>query len=171
MGTVVEVPVRGFDRYSIRTDGKVRMIYGRLSEGFAMGRPDPRGKYHRQIRLYGEHGIKVHYLHRMVAEAFVHNPRPDIFDTVDHINRDPTDNRACNLRWLTHQLNTLNHEGRNCSYHKRDKKWVAYLTLGGVHKFLGYYATEEEASAVGVRARGEAFERILSHHLANATHE
>jgi len=47
-------------------------------------------------------------VHRLVALAFVENPRPDIFAQVDHINRDRSDNRATNLRWVNFELNSLN---------------------------------------------------------------
>lgn len=39
------------------------------------------------------------YQHRIIAELFILNP--DNKPTVDHINRDRSDNRPCNLRWAT----------------------------------------------------------------------
>lgn len=48
----------------------------------------------------GIHG-KTYNVHRLIADAFISNP--DNKPTVDHINRDRTDNRACNLRWATHR--------------------------------------------------------------------
>lgn len=42
---------------------------------------------------------KNYYVHRLVAETFI--PNPEGKPTVDHINRDRSDNRVYNLRWAT----------------------------------------------------------------------
>ena len=45
-------------------------------------------------------------VHRIVAEAFIDNPRE--CREVDHINRNRQDNRVENLRWVTHEENQAN---------------------------------------------------------------
>ena len=46
------------------------------------------------------------FIHRAVAELFI--PNPENKQEVDHINTNKHDNRAVNLRWVTHQENMLN---------------------------------------------------------------
>ena len=44
---------------------------------------------------------KAFLVHRLIAECFI--PNPDHKPTVDHLNRDATDNRVCNLRWASYK--------------------------------------------------------------------
>ena len=50
--------------------------------------------------------IGTFFIHRAVAELFV--PNPENKPVVDHINTDYSDNRACNLRWVTQKENNNN---------------------------------------------------------------
>jgi hypothetical protein len=81
-------------RTDVRPDG---FVMRRLNE-WTRGYLDPHGYYQ----------LENQRVHRIVAELFVPNPRPDIFKIVDHINRVRGDNRAENLRWVNHRLNMLN---------------------------------------------------------------
>lgn len=65
-----------------------------------------KGRY-QKVSLRGRDGkIKTHYVHRLVAQAFIENleKKPE----VDHINGDKDDNRAENLRWVTGKENSNN---------------------------------------------------------------
>lgn len=58
-------------------------------------------------RTHNGYYIVAHeFVHRMIAKTFVENPENKPF--VDHINANRTDNRACNLRWVTQAENNRN---------------------------------------------------------------
>ena len=49
---------------------------------------------------------KFYQIHRLVAQAFL--PNPENKPCIDHINTNKTDNRVCNLRWVTAKENMNN---------------------------------------------------------------
>ena len=71
-------------------------------------------------------------VHRLVAEAFIDNPQG--YTEIDHVNRNKSDNRADNLRWVTHSENM-----RNSTMQKRRSSWkdivATDLVTGEVYEF------------------------------------
>jgi hypothetical protein len=75
---------------------------------------------------------------------------------VDHINRDPHDNRRCNLRQCSYKENSYNasvssNNASNIlgvSWYKPGNKWRVYICPDGKFISLGYYDTLEEAAKV-----------------------
>lgn len=65
---------------------------------------DKYGYFVVSLRVNGK--SKQHFVHRLVAQAFM--PNPDNKPHIDHINTDKTDNRVCNLRWVTQKENSNN---------------------------------------------------------------
>jgi len=69
---------------------------------------------HKQLKSFRGNGgydrinlnRKKYSVHRLVAETFLENP--DNKPYVDHINRNPKDNRLENLRWATGSENNMN---------------------------------------------------------------
>lgn len=64
--------------------------------------------------------------------------------TVDHIDRDPTNNRRSNLRYATpkQQLQNRGFKGVSQIY---NGKWQARIVIDGKRKQLGCFSTREEA--------------------------
>lgn len=90
--------------------------------------------------------------HTMSMHRQIMNP-PDS-KLVDHINRDPRDNRKCNLRMCTSSQNSFNQKKRKnvtskykgVSYSKERNKWVCMITCKYKDYPLGRFKTEQEAA-------------------------
>jgi hypothetical protein len=80
---------------------------------------------------------------------------------IDHINRDRSDNRLCNLRLVTHMENGHNQKLRatnNSGYagvfwHTQSKKWRASIMVNYKPIHLGGFDTPEEANVAYVTAK------------------
>jgi hypothetical protein len=72
---------------------------------------------------------------------------------IDHIDRDPSNNRIENLRLATRGQNSHNRTKyktntsgfKGVSFFKAGRKWHARIMANGVDRHLGYYNTPEDA--------------------------
>lgn len=115
--------------------------------GAIVGSPDPNGYLRTQLNGH------VHLLHRII---WLHYYGAWPSEWIDHINRNPADNRIANLRQATRSLNNQN---RVNSY-RRSKtgllgvsrrpdcnRFTAYICVNGKNKYLGNFKTAELAHA------------------------
>lgn len=73
---------------------------------------------------------------------------------IDHINRNPLDNRKCNLRICTQSNNSMNRiklkksssKYKGVSFCKRNNKYKSHIKINGVLKYLGTFQNEELAA-------------------------
>ncbi|MFA5783392.1 MAG: AP2 domain-containing protein [Phycisphaerae bacterium] len=100
---------------------------------------------------------KLQQMHRLIMKP----PRDKV---VDHINRNGLDNRRANLRVVTQTQNKWNNgqrvtryssKYRGVSWHKREKKWTAIISINGRAKSLGYFKDEKEAARAFDKAAKE----------------
>jgi hypothetical protein len=81
---------------------------------------------------------------------------------VDHINRDPLDNRISNLRLVNRTTNNRSKRvsGKSrfpgVSWHKQKRKWRAQITVDRKQIHLGLFACEQDAA----RAYRAAFKKL-----------
>lgn len=117
------------ERYEVSDEGQVRhAVTGRVMSGGI----NAHGYRQVSFRPDGKHGRHVGYtVHRMVALTFI-GPRPE-GHSVDHINRDRSDNRLVNLRYIAERDNCA----QGGAWHRGRKKTV------------------EHAAKVGASMRGE----------------
>lgn len=91
-------------------------------------KPQPNGKGYLRVSIGG----RLRFVHRMVAELYVQNPENK--PQVNHKNGDKTDNRACNLEWVSNQENRdhamktgLHLQGERCSWTKLKDEDVRFI--------------------------------------------
>ncbi len=112
----------------------------------------------RQAMTYLEDGyflgrvLSAKVLAHRVAWAIYYGQWP--CGSLDHVNRDRSDNRISNLRPTTPTQNAANTTSKpgsssrylGVSWHKAEKKWVANIQSCGRRRTLGRFADEEEAA-------------------------
>ena len=153
---------------------------------FSVGTPDGpyfkgypcklRGKVYRRLKtISGE----FKFVHRMVALTYCHNPLPEFFDLVDHINGKTDDNHDTNLRWINSMLNSANSSARN-AYRTTKRpitkngrrvwipskhRWESRVTINGIKHKLGYSTTEAEACEISRTFRRNQFAKLYLSYL------
>ena len=91
-----------------------------------------------------EGGSKAEWLHRIVALAFVDNPNPEKFNTVNHIDENPANNRADNLEWCNNSYNMR--YGKQFIRRMFTRKPVSQYTLDG--DYIASYASATKAATL-----------------------
>ena len=115
------------------------------------------------VTLYKNKKQKHLNIHRLIAIYFIDNPNN--YQIVDHINRNPKDNRIGNLRWITHSGNMRNKKNRGeylkgVTFDKRNNKFMARITIDYKKKHLGCFDTELEAHEAYMKAYNEIMEKF-----------
>jgi hypothetical protein len=132
-------------------DLRRQRIFNRMYAGKACGNLSEE-----QYLIIGISGV-VYKAHRL-AWLYVHGYMPT--EWLDHINRNRSDNRICNLRIASPALNAQNASIRKdnksgvqgVSWHKATKKWVVQISKQGKTTHVGLFESIKDAVAAREQA-------------------
>ena len=132
------------DKYAVSDEGLV--MHKRLG-WITKGVLDVSSGYLRHAYNKSEK-MRYRLVHRMVAERFLPKSHTSKLE-VDHINRDKTDNRACNLRWCSRSVQMLNRNmklpqsGQKYIRETKFKTWRVHIRFEGLYYFKAFKTLDE----------------------------
>jgi hypothetical protein len=117
---------------------------------FKQGSKEP----YRRFMLSGLKASRSIKIHRLVAQAFIPNPKN--LPIVEHKDQNSHNNHVENLRWATvsqNQYNTSKSKNgsskyKGCFFHKNENKFHVKAWISGKNTNLGYFTAETEAAKV-----------------------
>lgn len=133
-----------------------RKTVSRTRAGSVAGKPTKNG--------YRVIGIgRRHFLSHRLAWLYVHGKWPR--EQIDHINGNRSDNRIENLREASHSencqhLRAARRDNKSCgllgaTWCKRDKRWLAGITVNNKRKYIGSFGSAQEAHHAYLAAKAK----------------
>ena len=107
-----------------------------------------------------------YYKHRLIALQWIENPNPDEYTCIDHVNRNPLDNRIENLFWCSDYENLNNQtrtNGRSIEYIDALPDDAIKVDHWNEFKFEDYYFSLEEEKFYRTLRNGNI--RIIPTHI------
>lgn len=159
--TEVWKPIRGYEgKYEVSNQGRIKRLQridknGKNSTMLRLEKIMNPGRVRNgylQLRLTISQITKAYYVHVLVATNF-DLPKGLNCTQVNHINGITSDNRLCNLEWVSRRenlchrwlLRNTSSKYPGVSYSKLGKKFESYIQVNKKKFHLGVFDTEEEA--------------------------
>lgn len=150
-------PVKDFEGlYEVSDKGRVRSVPrtiqrkggGTMTYKGKVLKPDVTKQGYLKVYLSKNSKKKNCLVHRLVAEAFIPNPKG--YEQVNHKNTDKADNAVSNLEWTTNLQNYVHAEKNGLRPANLRAKRVAQYTLDG--KLVAEYESLSRCSkATGIK--------------------
>jgi len=93
---------------------------------------------------------KMRYVHHIVW-VLISGDKPA--GVLDHIDGNPDNNSHHNLRAVNQSTNMHNQVAKGYYWDKARERWIAQIKTNKKNKYLGQFATEQEARAAYVAAK------------------
>lgn len=146
-------PIHQFERYEVSDLGNIRRGNKLLAPGL-----DTYG--YRQINLYRDKTRYTRKVYRLVLETF--NPNTESKPQIDHINRNRSDDRLENLRWVTASENCRNREGCDedmvgIRWYPKNQTYMVRIMREGSEHYVGCRKSLEDAKQLRSDALATAY--------------
>ena len=125
--------IEGYDYYMVSNCGRVLSLKNRHGKK-QMLKIKTNDNGYCSVGLYLNKKCKYHFVHRLVAQAFI--PNPNNYPEVNHKDERPENNCVENLEWCTHQYN-INYGNRNAKVSEKAKNNKNGLGNHSKHNFCG----------------------------------
>lgn len=141
--------IKGYEGlYQVSNKGRVKSLSRVASNGRRIAerilKPYKNRGGYLQVNFYKDGKLINHYIHRLVATAFI--PNPENKPEVNHVNENKENNNANNLEWATRKENN-NHGTRKERMAKTHSKPVIGISLDG--KSYLYFNSAKDAQRLG----------------------
>lgn len=111
-------PISKYKNYYISENGNVYSYYNSTSR---ILKPYIGTDGYYQVKIPDNYGADTHIkLHKMVAIAFVNNPKPNEYNIIHHKDENKANNNFHNLEWTTYAKNTIYSIGKKCCMLDKD---------------------------------------------------
>lgn len=97
-------PIKGYEGlYEVSNLGRVRSFHPHRKVKYKILNPIEMNIGYYKVTLYSKLKKEQKYIHKLVAETFIPNPKN--FNVINHINGNKKDNNVENLEWCTQKHN------------------------------------------------------------------
>lgn len=147
--------IKGYEGiYQVSNFGNVRRLY-KVKKGFGQLKPVEHTGGYSRLKLRNKGNDKDVYIHRLVADAFLENPK----EHVNHKDKNKKNNHVDNLEWcnvnenVSHAMKSGNTTSKYAGVDlMRHRKYRARIMIAGVRSELGKFRCETAAHFAYLKA-------------------